>query len=154
MTDLTTRLAAWYLGRRVQYTATGWAEQVLQATADVRVVVIDPEGREQAARLLAAYTTSVQAPFRAPGEPDDWRTDRMQAALRSLLAPPKPDEPQHLGAVVEDTDGTRWVRTEGLPARVDGSVWASAFSQALPERSVNREYADIDVVRVLAEGIQ
>jgi hypothetical protein len=38
----------------------------------------------------------------------------MQAALRSLIAPPKPPEPQGLGAVVEDAEGRRWVRVNAL----------------------------------------
>lgn len=59
---------------------------------------------------------------------------------------PKPDEPQGLGAVVEDAEKRRWVRAS-IPA---GAVfqWTEALSGAV------RYYADIEVVRVLSEGVQ
>lgn len=55
--------------------------------------------------------------------------------------PPNPPEPQGLGAVVEDVDGALWVRVNDV----------HFHSEASPN---NRQtYAEIDVVRVLSEGI-
>lgn len=108
------------------------------------LVVIDPEDREQAGRLLDLYT-SVVRPFRGEDEPDDWRTDRMQDALRSLLTSPKPDEPTGLGAVVEDAEGERYVR------------WAARHRAERhwkgEESGDYRAWPDVAAVRVLFEGV-
>ena len=55
---------------------------------------------------------------------------------------PKPAEPTGLGAVVEDSQGERWVRV----AECDQS-WRSEHAAALCD------YALIDAVRVLSEGV-
>jgi hypothetical protein len=54
--------------------------------------------------------------------------------IEAQLPKPKPPEPTGLGAVVEDAGGGRWVRRQGM--------WCSF-----------NDYADLDVVRVLTEGV-
>lgn len=109
---------------------------VLESRYARPLVVIDPEDREQVERLVEAF---------------DWKrdrgfdTDQMQAALRSLITPPRPPEPMGLGAVVEDEDGRRWVRTGFTP-----SPWTTSFDD---DSGKNTQYADITVVRVLSEGV-
>jgi hypothetical protein len=62
------------------------------------LVVIDPEDREQIDRLVRAF-------WDANTDDGDADLDYMQAALRSLVTDPKPDEPQGLGAVVKARAG-------------------------------------------------
>ncbi len=105
------------------------------------VVVISPEDREQVERLASAYTTGIR-------DRSDVATD-MQAALRSLVTPPKPDEPQGLGAVVEDAAGDRWVHVcdcrglNGMPNK----DWQR---RGEVRQSV---YSDISAVRILSDGV-
>ena len=97
------------------------------------VLVIDPEGSDVnslIARLGTAYRGSCH----------DMRT-----ALRSLLSPPKPEEPTGLGAVVEDAKGRLWTNTHRIRA------WYCADEGAIGERP--SRYADIDAVKVLSEGV-
>lgn len=108
-------------------------------TNEIRpLVVIDPEDREQVEQLAQRFY-------------DQWsgcdgaRDIALQAALRSLIEPPKPDEPTGLGAVVEDSEGRRWVlvRSDESPTCNwwhDGGLGSN-------------DYADISVVRVLSEGV-
>lgn len=67
--------------------------------------------------------------------------------LDSLVAPPKPDEPQGLGAVVEDEGGRRWVRVEPEGIAV---AWTSHVRGEIP-----KEYSwpNIAAVHVLSEGV-
>lgn len=102
------------------------------------LVVIDPEDRDQVERLCAAMKSNGWT-----GIDDDAPSD-MQTVLRSLVAPPKPDEPMGLGAVVEDEDLRHWVRT-GFKF-----PWAISYDDDSGE---NRNYADINAVRVLSEGV-
>lgn len=100
------------------------------------LVVIDPEDREQARDLWAAWIDA--GAHMEPG------IGRLQAALRSLVAPPKPDEPTGLGAVVEDVDGKRYIRT----ADTDCSTpWSYANNYS------DHEWSDVAAVRVLSEGV-
>ena len=137
-----------------RYTEEGWRcleDDYLHRRkyiSDARpVVVIDPEDREQVERLESLYLADAH-----DGCEDT--TDCMQAALREFAnpEPPKPEEPKGLGAVVEDADGVRWTRTEHKP-NMTGTVWQSAFHVTQADRSLSREYADIDAVRVLSEGV-
>ena len=84
-----------------------------------RFVVIDPEDREQVKRLALAYSGVFGAKRAVPEE-----TRAMQAALRSLVAEPEPEEPTGLGAVVlaagemyvidkTTTTVRRWKRARG-----------------------------------------
>lgn len=108
------------------------------------LVVIDAEDREQVERLLNGYldTAGGVRPYDHPPH----FINAMQTALRSLITPPKPDEPLGLGAVVEDAEGERWLRWEIVdrhprPWTVAGSI------------KPNRAYDDIDAVRILSPGV-
>ena len=101
------------------------------------LVVIDPEDREQVERLVRIY-------YHDGGGPLDELASRMQAALRGFVnpKPQKPEEPQGLGAVVEDGAGSRFVRSD--------------VETCNPWRGPNGlpwEWSDIDAVRVLSEGV-
>jgi hypothetical protein len=103
---LKVRLAAWYLGGRVHADSSAWAAQVLEALKDLGLVVIDPEDREQVARIESDFASRMR--WRESTLHDE-RRDALHATLRSLITPPKPDEPQGLGAVVEHY-GSNYVR--------------------------------------------
>jgi hypothetical protein len=100
------------------FTGAGWrygderwvADDAAIVTVVRPLVVIDPEDREAVERLVHVFSGQ-----------RDWyadtvrqRSDAMQDALREFAnpTPPKPDEPQGLGAVVQREDGIRWVRGE------------------------------------------
>jgi len=129
-------------------TNDGWYDEDGEHDADIEVahvrplVVIDPEDREQVERLMAAFE-------RARGESCFSADDKhLQAALRSLVAPPKPDEPTGLGAVVEDSDGFTWVRTHAT-----GYPWHANLDTSNANNTAARKYADVAAVRVLSEGV-
>jgi hypothetical protein len=96
------------------------------------VVEIDPEDHEQVERLLEGYLRNSQE--RAP-------LARMYHALRSLIAPPRPPEPEGLGAVVVDEKGLTWVRRH--PA---GDAWVNGYGRW-------DSWDAITAVRVLSEGV-
>jgi hypothetical protein len=112
------------------------------------LVVIDPEDREQVERLYGLMwsvgTVSHERGRLTEAEQRE-DADDLQAALREF-ANPKPAEPTGLGAVVEDEAGLRWVHYLG---RV-GWKWCGSG----PNHDGVRDYADIDAVRVLSEGVQ
>lgn len=102
------------------------------------VVVIDPEDREQVERLTKAYCDA------RDGDNDLYRVSAiLQAALRSLIAPPKPEEPTGLGAVVEDAEGNLWVQ-----------VYEKGLWQRSDDRDVWTVWEKFSAVRVLSEGVQ
>ena len=112
----------------------------LPPNADVRpLVVIDPEDAEQVERLWRAWTTH------AP----DYRLaqDNMQAALREFAnpTPPKPPEPQGLGAVVEDRSRERWVRVN---TNTGTQEW-----RCCDYNGEFRRWDAIDAAKVLSEGV-
>jgi hypothetical protein len=101
------------------------------------LVVIDPEDREQVKEIA-----------RLSALPIAWTA--LRDALREFASPtpPKPDEPQGLGAVVEDDSGLRWTRVE--PAeQFSHNPWYPALDIEVQPQ----EYRNIDVVRVLSEGV-
>lgn len=114
---------------------------------EVGLVVIDPNDRKQVERLVKAC-------------PADWNfeqdeetlrdcIDAMQAALREFAspAPPKPDEPTGLGAVVETVHGELYVRDKT-------TTTVAHWKRARGEDSSKRyKYAALAVVRVLSEGV-
>lgn len=104
--------------------------------AEVRpLLVLDPEDR-------SALNDIVQRmEVHTPGSLITPTTDKLQAALRSLLPSAKPEEPKGLGAVVEDSEGECWAH------RADDG-WACLTSSYMP-----RAWSGIDAVRVLSEGI-
>lgn len=75
-------------------------------------------------------------------EPDT--VESLQEAYEYAVAPPKPEEPQGLGAVVEDEDGEKWMR---FTNNSGGWPWIHAGPMD------SRKYADIAAVRVLSEGV-
>jgi len=104
------------------------------------VIVIDPEDRD--AMVQAAVWAVIPKDVERLHA---YRAEQMQVALRSLLAPPKPPEPQGLGAVVRDADGHIWVRIG------DGDWWRRPYDGA---RHRNALWQDIDAPEVLSEGVQ
>lgn len=114
------------------------------------LVVIDPEDREQIERLAAALFetgwVSEKWDQLTPGAKSAWKS-RAKTVLRDLLAPPRPPEPQGLGAVVEDAEGRRWVRDlQGMRA----GAWLYSTVGKPPHRW---NWADVAAVRVLSEGV-
>jgi hypothetical protein len=79
------------------------------------LLVIDPEDREQVHRLADAFCRARWDHTPGSSECDPLTAASMREALRSLLAPPRPDEPTGLGAVVRDGHGCLWVRAEDSP---------------------------------------
>ena len=63
--------------------------------------------------------------------------------IEAQLPKPKPEEPKGLGAVVKDRGGVRFVRVGAFCG-----FWKSEFSSLHAF-----DYADIDVVEVLSEGV-
>lgn len=107
------------------------------------LVVLDPEDGDALFPILRQVRdTAFKAGDTYPGMTAF--TEAFQAALRSLVAPPKPDEPKGLGAVVEDADGRRWVRTDG-----DRYLWRGRMD----DTQVARRWSAINAVRVLDEGV-
>jgi len=113
------------------------------------LVVIDPEDREQVERLAEALNESLD--FRD----GSLLAGAIEAALADTLhalanpTPPKPAEPVGLGAVVEDAKGVKWVRLGGL-----GAMWiAPELSPKYAVPVTRDQYAGIDTVRVLSEGV-
>jgi hypothetical protein len=109
-----------------------------QVTDARPLVVIDPEDREQVNRLDIALASMHFSAANCGS------FGVLRAALRSLVEPPKPEEPKGLGAVVEDAEGARWIRTDS-----DEPAWSEW------ENAIGRWHYDrIAAVRVLSEGIQ
>ena len=105
-----------------------------EGEADARpLVVIDPEDRDQVARLRDAVW-----PHKAVNLLQNW-----QAALRDFAdpIPPKPEEPTGLGAVVVDACGDTWVRV----SLRDTEPWQ--------HRGERRQYKVINAAKVLSEGV-
>lgn len=118
-----------YLTRSLDGTTWTSADRV----AARPLVVLDPEDREQVERLWTAFR-------------DDSRcnaVDVMVDALRSLIRPPKPPEPQGLGAVVE-TPGGRYVRSDVETC----NPWRGP-------KGIPFEWADLDgPFTILSEGVR
>lgn len=107
------------------------------------LVAIDPEDREQAEQLVEQYYR-----LRGLGEPAVCESNyvNMQAALRSLIEPPKPEEPTGVGAVVADDRDRMWVRT--------GS-WAYPWMPVAndPAGRAPKAWDDLNAVRILSKGV-
>lgn len=114
-----------------------WASVAIPAAW--AAVVLDPEDRQQMERLRDALG--------APTSPLGFGWQWLQRVLRSLTVDPKPDEPTGLGAVVEDTEGDRWVRWTCDP---DPEIqpWTAA-----DEGGADHVWADLAAVKVLSEGV-
>lgn len=119
------------------------------------LVVIDPADREQMERLLDAHNKAEQEAACKGGECGSgscW-IDIMRGTFREFAAPkpPRPDEPQGLGAVVEDAEGYAYIR---IHVRDDIDFSWSVVDEAANKGFRMWKWADIDVVRVLSEGVQ
>ena len=114
--------------------ASDYAEQIGVQGHGARLVVIDPEDREQAERLR--QTMSLLGYERGDCAED------LQAVIRAMIAPPKPDEPTGLGAVVEDAVGEWWVQFTSKT----GKWWRN-------HQGVNRRWSDLNAAKVLSEGV-
>jgi hypothetical protein len=111
------------------------------------VVVIDPEDRDQVERLTVALFAEVGA----ADLPDGYTANEVQAALRSLLEPEEPEEPEGIGALVLCAgDGEPSVRV-GVP-----DIWPDIENPKEWSR-FGRKVAWSDLPRpitVLSEGWQ
>lgn len=145
MADIKMRIAAWYLGRPVYSESTWWAAQVLEMARDLDLVVLDAEDREAVVQLRKALCDSGAFTGLTKGN-----ISKLQSALREFAdpKPPKPEEPTGLGAVVEDIEGRQWVRFKHYEIK----PWSLDGPSA--ERHHAQFWRDIDVVRVLSEGVQ
>ena len=138
-------------------TEQGWVDaegdgRALTAEAMTRaarpLVVIDPEKREEVERLADLIAKSGAHRGRLAKSAE---TGALADALREFAnpTPPKPPEPTGLGAVVEDAEGLRWLRVfvdvDDLP------TWAEVGN--VSNFPAWRRYADLNVVRVLSEGV-
>jgi hypothetical protein len=95
-----------------------------------RLVVVDPEDREQVARLRRHLADLVSM-------------SQLREALNDYAnRRPEIEEPTGLGAVVEDENGCRWVRCGGRWDRDDGNAVA-----------LSCDWVDVDAVKVLSEGV-
>lgn len=110
------------------------------------LVVIDPEDREQCQRLVTAMNDHRERPS----------TYNVQAALRSLVTPPKPDEPTGLGAVVEDEQRWVWVRRCCGGGEKDMShpwLLIASFGEPIPAITHERSWSALAAVKVLSKGV-
>lgn len=120
--------------------------------ADPRpLVVIDPEDRAAVERLRDLWDDAHldQQGHRPSPTHKGARGNALQAALRSLIADPKPEEPTGLGAVVEDERGRYYTRYDLR----DPQPWW--WNSRNPDDPVVRRfaYADLAAVKVLSEGV-
>ena len=111
------------------------------------LVVIDPEDDHSKAAVEITQAIG-RALNHQPGSDLSHIRRAVNGALRSLVAPPKPDEPLGLGAVVEDAGGERWLRT-ATPCGGDPAHW-----QGMDHRRGDlRRWREFAAVRVLSEGV-
>lgn len=143
-------------GRRAMFVSTGeitQAEAFIDQSGDEyapafldlrRLVVIDPSDRDQVERLTKVLVEAAHRDGNYVVSDGGIHPDTTQAALRvfAVASPPKPAEPTGLGAVVEDAEGEAWVRNNPC----DDCKWRSSDGVWL-------DFADIDAVRVLSEGV-
>lgn len=104
------------------------------------LVVIDLSSAESTPESILRLAAKVLDDGRSGYEAEashlrDW-ANQIEAQTR----PPKPAEPTGLGAVIEDTEGRKYVRTE----------WQSPWDRGGGAFT----YDAIDVARVLSEGVQ
>lgn len=150
---------AWGMGeyrtclRGQRYGRWGWFHSVLDGftaddhpagPTDVRpLVVIDPEDSDDRERLLTLLQ-GMSFAAHACGA-----LTCLHAALREFAnpTPPKPEEPTGLGAVVEDSEGRRYVRCDWSP----DSRWHCSDDDT---GNYDDLWRDIKATRVLSEGVQ
>lgn len=111
------------------------------------LAVVDTEDRREIQRLLIAFCRAANLTVGTISG-----TDAMQAALREYAnpKPPRPAEPQGLGAVVEDEDGTLWFRMAYENQTWPGEVWQEQYGDA--DRW--SKWDSVAAVRVLSPGVE
>ena len=109
-----------------------------QVTVVWPLVVIDPDDVKQVARLVDAVLANGY-------KYDGSLSADMAAALRSLIEPPKPDEPTGLGAVVLGSDGNLWVAGPGVPG---GKRWEPE------DGGESRYYRDVPAISEMSVGVE
>jgi len=104
------------------------------------LVVIDPDDEDLpiAHAIYEALDDCGTRDFRVQRE-------RIRAALRSLIEPPKPDEPTGLGAVVLGSDGNLWVAGPGVPG---GKRWEPE------DGGESRYYRDVPAISEMSVGVE
>jgi hypothetical protein len=110
------------------------------------LVVIDPEDREAVERLTNALKLYRLKNLECAA--DNQEVIDTQAALREYAnpKPPRPDEPQGLGAVVEDGSGFTYTRFSHTEAHNAGD-WIN-------EDGLRVQWSSIAAVRVLSPGVE
>lgn len=105
------------------------------------LVVIDPEDLEQVEQLRVDLINSGWIP--------DGDADALDSILRRVAnpTPPKPEEPQGLGAVVEDEQGNLWVRTDRA------APW-SPIRGIGGHSATRRLWSEFTAVRILSPGVE
>lgn len=137
------------------YESTGFFRAEL-ARSVRPLVVLDPEDREQVARLAASYAAVASARLgdeyivwenRSPEARDKISAD-LTAALREFASPtpPKPDEPGKYGVIIAG-DGREWFRYTTSEMR--GRDWCRPGAEGSTEYA---RWDDLNVVRVVEEG--
>lgn len=121
-----------------------------QVTDHRPLVAIDPEDREAVERLARALPLHWN--LEQPDDPDLFTesVNEIAAALREYAnpKPPRPDEPQGLGAVVQREDGSRWVLGAKGWTNLDASGRFLNWSNWSDVNELS------DVVRVLSPGVE
>lgn len=127
----------------------GWSVSETDARA---LVVIDPEDRSQVDKLMAWYRLNFGGYESVNAKSVEASIDAMQAALRSLVPQPKPDEPAGLGAVVVDQNDITYV--------LAGRLSSEGFELPDKWRAIDgpivgdwKNWHQIDVKQVLSEGV-
>lgn len=121
----------------------GVAESWSPIVADARsLAVIDFADREQVAVLMGHFSRECGDIFGADG------VTFMQAALREFAnpTPPKPEEPQGLGAVVETIRGDLFIRDK---TTTTVAHWKRARGE---DAGARYKYRDLSVVKVHSAG--
>ncbi len=121
------------------YTAYGhWADSVV---ADIRPLVVLDLGAIDIPDFLDSLRGGLG------GDVAENVADQIEGQTR----PPKPAEPTGFGALVEDSNGHKFVRVaHPMDAVFEGRSWQRIGGQLNAVR--NFQWADIDVVGILSEG--
>lgn len=120
-----------------------------------RLVVIDPEDREQVQRLAQTMDDEFgKRGWANHSTPDPDVVNAAQAALREFESPtlPRPDEPLGIGAVVRDEDGDLWQRDEN-DAHYPHYPWWRLTNRAPGGKTRRDKYRYIAVTAVEFEGV-
>lgn len=114
------------------------------------LVVLDPDDRCATEALRDEFDRQIIVQNDDPDPRDvspGMRGNALSAALRSLVTPPKPDEPMGLGAVVKDAEGALWTSVTNMGA---SDRWQP---NRLRSDKARREWDQIAAVKVLSPGV-